>query len=87
MIDESITKGAQFVDQEINARHCPFCGAEHWILMTDVGAFTGGSPVAGTVTESRAEAGTEPPLTHHPAISYYCRQCGFVRTHILPDSH
>ncbi len=81
MTDESVTKGAQFVDQQINARHCPFCGAEHWILMADVGAFTGGS----TATDPPAEAGSEPLLIHHPAISYYCRQCGFVRTHILPD--
>jgi len=77
MTDESVTKGAQFVDQQINARHCPFCGAEHWILMADVGAFTGGAPAA--------DPGTEPPLTSRPAISYSCQQCGFVRTHILPD--
>ena len=84
MIDESVTKGAEFVERQINARHCPFCGAEHWILMPDVGAFTGGSPAHPTADPS-AHEGIERPLTSYRAVSYYCRQCGFVRTHVLPD--
>jgi ribosomal protein S27AE len=76
MTDERVTDGAEFVERQVNARHCPFCGAEHWILMPDIGAFTGGSP---------AEPGVVPPLTHHPAVSYSCGQCGFVRTHVLPQ--
>jgi predicted RNA-binding Zn-ribbon protein involved in translation (DUF1610 family) len=83
MTDESVTKGAEFVERQVNARHCPFCGAEHWILMPDIGGFTGGSLRA--TADPPAEGGTEPPFTYHPAVSYYCQQCGFVRTHVLPD--
>lgn len=84
MTDESVTKGAEFVERQVNARHCPFCGAEHWILMPDIGAFTGGSPDLGAGADPPGQGGRE-AFTSYPAVSYRCRQCGFVRTHVLPD--
>jgi len=85
MTNESVTQGAEFVERQVNARHCPFCGAEHWILIPDIGAFTGGSPTPGGAPDSPAGEEVEPPFTYYPAVSYYCQQCGFVRTHLLPD--
>jgi hypothetical protein len=80
MTDESVTKGAESVEKRVNARHCPFCGAEHWNLMPDIEGFIGSRTATDTASEEAI-----PPITRYPAVSYNCGQCGFVRTHILPD--
>ena len=85
MTDMRVTHGAEFVERQVNARHCPFCGAEHWTLMPDVGAFAGGSPASRADADPAATPGLEPSLTQYPAVSYSCGQCGFVRTHVLPQ--